>query len=103
MGHDINIHDIKIFHYINTVEVKSAAAADSNMRDGSEVNTNNILRVTEEYLNDVQKQRMAQAVDGFKEACLQSSALWGEMGRSSRRVPPYATSHITINEDPMRF
>ena len=93
MGHDINIHNIKMFHYINTVEVKSAAAADSNMRDGSEVNTDNILRVTEEYLNDVQKQWMAQAVDGFKEAYLQSFSFVGRDGKVIQKSP--SLRHVT--------
>ena len=52
MGDDINIHN-NMFHYINMVETKSAAATDGTAHDGFEVNTNNILKVTEEHLNDV--------------------------------------------------
>ena len=52
MGDDINIHN-NMFHYINMVETKSAAAIDGTARDGFEINTDNILKVTEEHLNDV--------------------------------------------------
>ena len=52
MGDDMNIHN-NMFHYINMVETKLVAATDGTARDGFEVNTNNILKVTEEHLNDV--------------------------------------------------
>ena len=70
VGHDINIHDINMFHCINMVETKSAADNDGTIRDGSEINTSNIMNVTEEHLSNVQKEQLAQVVDGFKTACL---------------------------------
>ena len=57
-------------HYINMIETKSTTDDDGTVRDGSEINTSNIMTVTEEHLSNVQKEQLAQVVDGFKTACL---------------------------------
>jgi hypothetical protein len=51
VGHIFSIHD-NMYHYINTVEIKSAAHDAGKAGDGSEVNTNNIINFTEEHLNN---------------------------------------------------
>ena len=63
VGHVINIHGSNM---------------DANKSgDISKISNNNIINVTEEHLNDIQKQQLAQAVDGFKASCLQSFSFMG--------------------------
>ena len=57
-GHVINVHDNIMYAYINMVDGASA-------NDGShaEIDPSNVLKVTEDQLNEDQKQKMAQAID----------------------------------------
>ena len=70
VGHDINIHGSGTNHYINMVDLKTTTEDAGKIADASKISDNNIIRVTKEHLNDVQKQHLAQAVDGFEAACL---------------------------------
>jgi len=56
VGHIIDIHDSNMYHYVNMVEIKSAAEDAGIAGDGFEINTGNIINVTEEHHNNDQKQ-----------------------------------------------
>ena len=58
-----------MYAYINMVDGKSAGGDEDN-DTRAEMSTNNTLKVTEDQLSEERKQAMAQAIDGFKEACL---------------------------------
>ena len=67
------------------VEVKSASN-DSKAVDGSGLDANNIIPVTEDDLNDEQKKLIHDAIAEFKRTCLQSfSAL--TRGKVVSRTP----------------
>jgi len=52
LGHVNNIHNNNMYHYVNTVEIKSAND-DGKAADGSKLNTNNIIPDIEDDLNNV--------------------------------------------------
>ena len=56
VGHIINIHGSNMYHYVNMVEIKSAAEDAGIAGDGFAINTGNIINVTEEHLKNDQKQ-----------------------------------------------
>ena len=57
MGHIINIHGSNMYHYLNTVKIIKSIAKDAGTaNDASEINANNIINITEDLLNDDQKQ-----------------------------------------------
>ena len=90
-------------HVINMVEFMSAAKDADKSGDRSEISNNNIINVTKQYLKDVQKQQLAQAVDVFKASCLQSfSFVWRE-GKIIQKGALPSPRHITITEDPRKF
>ena len=43
----------------------------------AEVHTNNTIEVTKEQLTDEQKQQLAQAIEGFEDACLLTFSMVG--------------------------
>ena len=47
----------------------------------AEVNGNNVLKVTEDQLDEAQKQQLEQAIDGFKDACLQVFNMVDRVGK----------------------
>ena len=49
-GHVINVHDNIMYAYINMVDAKSVDGDNH-----AEINGDNVIKVTEEHLNDVQK------------------------------------------------
>ena len=75
-GHVISIHGSNMYHYVNKVEIKSSTEDANKLGDRSEI-SNIFINVTEEHLNNIQKQLLAQAVDNFKASCLQSFSFMG--------------------------
>ena len=84
VGHIFSIHN-NMYHYINTVEIKSAAEDAGIAGDGFEINTSNIINVTEEHLSDVKKQQMARPSMASRLLAFSHSAWLAEMGRSFRK------------------
>ena len=84
-----------MYAYINTVDGASA-------NDGShaEIDPSNVLKVTEDQLNEDQKQKMAQAID---EACLQTFSMVGREGKVIQKTDFPMSRHITIIEDSVKF
>jgi len=68
-------------HVINMVEFMPAAKDADKSGDRFEISNNNVINVTEEHLNDVRKQQLAQAVDGYKATCLRSFSFRGREGK----------------------
>jgi len=69
----------------------------------NEICNDSIINVTEEHINDVQKQQVAQAVDGFKAACLLSFSFVGRQGKVIQKGALPSPHPITITQDPMKF
>ena len=62
-----------------------------------------IIKVTKEHLNDIQKQQLTQAVDGFKDACLQTFSMVNREGKVIQKTNFSTPLHSTITEDFVKF
>ena len=91
-----------MYYYINTIEIKSASAEANATGYGSEVNTNNIILVTEKYLNEAQRKMVHNTTEDFKRTCLQSFRAYTRW-KVVQRTPHPTLRHITSAEDTMKF
>ena len=69
------------------------------LKDALEVNINNVLKVTEDNLNGMQKKLYIQAVDNYKAACLQSFSFLSN-GDTIQKTSLPTPCHVVITEDP---
>ena len=94
----INIHVTIMYTYINMVDAKLV-----NDSAYAEVNGNNVLKVTEDQLDEAQKEQLEQAIDGFKDACLQVFNMVDRVGKVIQKIEIPTPCHITVTENPMKF
>jgi hypothetical protein len=69
----------------------------------AEVHTNNTIKVTKEQLTDEQKQQLAQAIEGFEDACLLTFSMVGRQDKLIQKTNFRTPRHITITKDSTKF
>ena len=85
------------------VEVKSAEDGEKDDDAHGEISIKNTINVTEDQLNEEQRQATAHIVDGFKAASLQTHSMVGKGGKIIQKTNFPTPRHITITEDLKKF